>query len=133
MSASGKATGPYWKRFAITRSARRTRPTPSGCWSRPSESPCATYRDGQAPDWWSAKKPWFAQLRGAAAVVDLVGEAVALQRFLETLHWRGGEEAYVDELLRSYAPRIQDARDFALSRRVLLLQSAAGIGIDLSL
>jgi len=66
-------------------------------------------------------------------VVDLVGEAVALQRFLETLHWRGGEEAYVDELLRSYAPRIQDARDFALSRRVLLLQSAAGIGIDLSL
>jgi hypothetical protein len=45
----------------------------------------------------------------------------------------GGEEEYVDELLAVYPPRIEDARDFALQNRVLLLQSREGIGIDIAL
>lgn len=45
----------------------------------------------------------------------------------------GGEERFVDLLLGQYAGRQANARDFALRYRVLLLQSADGIGIDISL
>jgi hypothetical protein len=45
----------------------------------------------------------------------------------------GGEDRYVDELLRHFGPRITDPKDFALRNRVLLLQSATGIGIDVAL
>ena len=45
----------------------------------------------------------------------------------------GGEEAYVDEWLAHYEARIEDARDFALRNRVLLLRSTEGIGIDIAL
>ncbi len=43
------------------------------------------------------------------------------------------ERRYVDCLLRRFTPRISDAEDFALRHRVLLLQSASGIGIDIAL
>jgi hypothetical protein len=43
------------------------------------------------------------------------------------------EDIYLDALLRHFAPRISDARQFALVNRVLLLQSADEIGIDVSL
>ncbi len=45
----------------------------------------------------------------------------------------GGEERYVDELLRIFALRMDDAKEFALTKRVLLLQSPGGIGIDIAL
>ncbi len=45
----------------------------------------------------------------------------------------GGEEVYVDEILRHYAPRIEDAREFALEYRVMLLQDKDGTEIDLAL
>jgi len=45
----------------------------------------------------------------------------------------GGEEQFVDALLGRYAGRQPDTREFALRHRVLLLQSADGIGIDISL
>jgi hypothetical protein len=45
----------------------------------------------------------------------------------------GGEDKYVDEILGAYAPRITGARELALTRRVLLIQSADGIPIDVSL
>jgi hypothetical protein len=45
----------------------------------------------------------------------------------------GHEERYIDELLRRFRPRISDAKDFALAKRVLLLQSSDGIGIDVAL
>ena len=45
----------------------------------------------------------------------------------------GDEERYVDRLLEHFAPRIADARDFALTKRVLLLRSPTGIGIDVAL
>lgn len=95
-------------------------------------------------------------------MLDLIEEAVLLQAFLErqgwpfcfiggiaVQHWGEprltrdldvslltgfrGEEEYVDRLLAAYAPRIPGARDFALQRRVLLLLTAAGTGIDVSL
>lgn len=95
-------------------------------------------------------------------MVDLVVEAVRLEAFLERRGWRycfigglavlhwgeprltrdldlslltgfGGEAAYVDALLSVYPARIQGAREFALSRRVLLVRTEGGIGIDVSL
>ncbi len=45
----------------------------------------------------------------------------------------GEEEQYVDELLRHYASRIDDARDFALKRRVMLLKTDDNTDIDVAL
>jgi len=45
----------------------------------------------------------------------------------------GEEETFIDELLKHYKGRREDAREFALKSRVLLLQSRDGIGIDISL
>lgn len=93
---------------------------------------------------------------------DLVEEAAELQTLLESKGWDycfigglavqrwseprltkdmdltlitgfGDEEPFVDFLLGHYTPRRQDARDFALTYRVLLLQTASGIGIDIAL
>ena len=44
----------------------------------------------------------------------------------------GLEEPMIDSLLAKYQPRIEDAREFALLNRVLLLQEGP-IGIDISL
>ena len=45
----------------------------------------------------------------------------------------GGEEPFIDRLLEHYQGRVPDAKTFALFRRVLLLQSSGGIGIDIAL
>ena len=45
----------------------------------------------------------------------------------------GGEEAFVDEWLAHFEPRLKGAREFALRNRVLLLQSENGVGIDIAL
>ena len=45
----------------------------------------------------------------------------------------GDESSYIDHLLGKFAARVSDAAEFALRNRVLLLQSASGIGIDISL
>ena len=45
----------------------------------------------------------------------------------------GGEEPVVDLLLARFAGRRPDAREFALQNRVLLIQSADGIGMDVAL
>ena len=45
----------------------------------------------------------------------------------------GGEDRYIEELLRHFAPRLADAKEFALAKRVLLLQSSSGVGIDVAL
>jgi hypothetical protein len=45
----------------------------------------------------------------------------------------GGEEPYIKLLLENFASRIPDPADFALARRVLLLRSPAGVGLDIAL
>jgi hypothetical protein len=68
---------------------------------------------------------------------------VALQRWgeprltqdvdLTLLTGFGNEEGFVDSLLKEFTPRRPDAREFALSRRVLLIQTRKGIGVDAAL
>lgn len=43
------------------------------------------------------------------------------------------DEEYVDAILQRYSSRRPDAREFALQRRVLLIQDAAGIPFDIAL
>jgi len=45
----------------------------------------------------------------------------------------GPEAEFVDALLSRYRGRLADTRDFALRRRVVLLESAGGVPIDVSL
>ena len=45
----------------------------------------------------------------------------------------GDEDRYVEKLLQRFLPRIEDAKNFAVANRVLLLQSPDGIGIDIAL
>lgn len=45
----------------------------------------------------------------------------------------GDEARYVDALLARFTSRVSDAREFALRQRVLLLRSASGIPLDVSL
>jgi hypothetical protein len=45
----------------------------------------------------------------------------------------GNEEPYIDKLLSQYVSRRDDAKEFALRHRILLLTSASGIGIDVAL
>jgi hypothetical protein len=69
--------------------------------------------------------------------------AVAIQRWgeprltqgvdLTVITGFGSEESYVDALLGRFGGRRPDVRDFALNYRVLLVQSAAGVPIDIAL
>lgn len=45
----------------------------------------------------------------------------------------GGEEKFVDALLTHLNPRRADAREFALSRRVLLVRTSSGVNVDVAL
>ncbi len=45
----------------------------------------------------------------------------------------GEEEPYISRLLEKFEPRIPDAMQFALTRRVLLLEAESGTGIDVAL
>ena len=45
----------------------------------------------------------------------------------------GDESRYVGELLGGFASRLDDAREFALSNRVLLLRASNGIPLDITL
>ncbi len=95
-------------------------------------------------------------------MTDLVDLADEIQRLLESKRWEfcfiGGvavqhwgeprltrdidvslltrfqnEREYVEELLSRYQPRVDDAAEFAMTHRVLLLEDDTGIGIDVSL
>ncbi len=45
----------------------------------------------------------------------------------------GGEERYVDALLAAFRARLEDARDFALQYRVVLIETTTGVPLDVSL
>lgn len=53
--------------------------------------------------------------------------------YMTVLTGFGGEKQVVDLLLGRYAGRRPDAREFALQNRVVLIQSADGIGMDVAL
>jgi hypothetical protein len=45
----------------------------------------------------------------------------------------GAEHAFIETILQRYQPRIENAAEFALQHRVLLVRSDAGVGLDIAL
>ena len=45
----------------------------------------------------------------------------------------GAEDRFIDALLGRYDARVDDAADFARTRRVLLLRAPSGVGLDIAL
>jgi len=79
------------------------------------------------------ERRWKFCIIGGIAVLHWGEPRFTMDLDLTLLTGFGGEEAFVDEWLAHYEPRLKDARDFALKNRVLLLRSASGIGIDIAL
>ncbi len=78
-------------------------------------------------------KGWHSAIIGGLAV-QRWGEPRQTRDVDVTVQTGFGREAvFIDGLLERYAPRRHDARQFALDRRVLLIETATGIPIDLSL
>jgi len=95
-------------------------------------------------------------------VVNVFRAAVELQGFCENQHWQfcfiggvallrwgepretvdvdatlltgfGREETFVRLLMAQFEARIENAMEFALTRRVLLLRASSGVGLDIAL
>jgi len=95
-------------------------------------------------------------------VIEIIRAAAELQALCESQRWRfcfigglalqrwgepretidvdltlwtgfGGEEPVVRTLLEHFDPRIADAVEFALSRRVVLARARSGVGLDIAL
>jgi hypothetical protein len=79
------------------------------------------------------RQGWRSCIIGGIAVNRWGRPRVTRDVDLNILTGFGGEDGVVDVLLDNYAARITDAREFALSKRVLLLSSPSGTGIDVSL
>lgn len=52
---------------------------------------------------------------------------------LSLLSGFGNEQVYIEDLLKEFRSRVEDARDFALRNRVLLLTASNGVSVDISL
>ena len=80
-----------------------------------------------------AQRQWRFCFIGGLAVVRW-GEPRATQDIdLSLLSGFGDEESYIDPLLSRFRSRVDDARSFALTHRVLLLEAGNGTGMDVSL
>lgn len=79
------------------------------------------------------RQGWRSCIIGGIAVNRWGGPRVTRDVDLNVLTGFGGEDRVIDILLETYAARIPDAKEFAQSRRVLLLNTPTGTGIDVSL
>jgi hypothetical protein len=76
---------------------------------------------------------WRSCFIGGIAVLRWGETRVTRDIDLTVLTGFGGEDRVIDALLSNYPARIPNAREFAVSKRVLLLNTPTGTGIDVSL
>ena len=79
------------------------------------------------------RRGWRSCFIGGIAVQRWGEPRVTRDVDLTLLTGYGGEDAYIDCLLEAFPARMEDAREFALRYRVLLLSTPGGVGIDVSL
>jgi hypothetical protein len=79
-----------------------------------------------------ARKPWKYCFIGGLAVQKWGQVRITQDIDLTVFTGFGDEGRLIDELLKSFRPRIPHARAFAIQNRVLLLLTSDGIGIDIS-
>lgn len=80
-----------------------------------------------------ASRGWSYCIIGGLAVEQWGEPRVTLDVDLALLTDWGAEEHYVSAILARFEPRIADAHDFAMRRRVLLVRAANGKDVDISL
>ena len=78
-------------------------------------------------------RQWRSCIIGALAVQRWGEPRLTQDVDLTVVAGFGPEADYVDALLSTYRGRLPDTRGFALRRRVVLLESASGVPIDVSL
>ena len=81
----------------------------------------------------TASRGWRSTIIGGLAVQRWGEPRQTRDVDLALLTGIGREDAFIDPLLAHYAGRRPDARAFALTYRVLLIESTAGIPLDVSL
>jgi hypothetical protein len=79
------------------------------------------------------RQDWRSCFIGGIAVQRWGEPRVTLDVDLTLLTGFGGEDPFIDTLLARFPARYANAREFAQRRRVLLLKTAEGVGIDISL
>jgi hypothetical protein len=79
------------------------------------------------------RQGWQSCFIGGIAVLRWGEIRVTRDIDLTVLTGFGGEDRIIDVLLANYSARLPDAREFARSKRVLLLNTSLGTGIDISL
>jgi hypothetical protein len=79
------------------------------------------------------KRGWRFSFIGAIAVQRWGEPRLTQDVDLTVLSGFGSEAGFVDALLSTYQGRLPDAREFALRHRVVLVEAATGVPIDVSL
>ena len=79
------------------------------------------------------EKEWPFCFIGGLAVIRWGEVRMTQDVDLSLLSGFGNEEIYVDALLSQFGSRISNAKDFALTNRVLLLLASNGVAVDISL
>jgi hypothetical protein len=79
------------------------------------------------------RQGWRSCFIGGIAVLRWGEPRVTRDIDLNVLTGFGGEDRIIDTFLANYPARLPDAREFALRNRILLLATASGTGIDVSL
>lgn len=79
------------------------------------------------------EKEWPFCFIGGLAVIRWGEVRMTQDVDLSLLSGFSNEELYVDALLSRFRSRIPDAKDFALTNRVLLLLASNGVAVDISL
>ena len=86
----------------------------------------------EVADFMESKK-WKFCIIGGLALQRWGEPRTTLDVDLTLLTGLGEEEKFITPLLSAFKPRVTDALDFALSRRVLLLEASNGKAMDISL
>lgn len=78
-------------------------------------------------------RTWPYAVIGGIALARWAEPRTTLDVDLSLLTGFGNEEVFIEPLLTSFKSRVPNAKEFALQNRVLLLESANGIGLDIAL
>jgi hypothetical protein len=78
-------------------------------------------------------RSWRFCFIGGLAVLHWGDARVTRDADLTIFTGLGDEARYVDALLEEFAPRVGEAKEFALRHRVLLLRASNGVPLDVSL
>jgi len=79
------------------------------------------------------QRSWRFTLIGGIAVLRWGEPRLTRDADLELLTGFGNEKAFIDPLLKTFVPRFDDMRNFALRYRVVLLSDENGTPLDVSL